>query len=282
MSIIDKEYKKLTSDEIKQVELDIMLAFERLCKANGLYYVLCGGTLLGAVRHKGFIPWDDDIDVLMPRDDYNRLIDLVDIDLSVLPSHIKVVSWKDGALKYPFIKLIDTRTIIENKYVEDSGANNLWIDVFPIDGNPSEDDKLAQLFKKSLFYRKMLTTKLAKVGGGKTFVKKLLKPIVKVLLLPFSVAGLCQRIDSLAQSYKFDGTDYIGGTVWGYGPCERVDRRKFMTPVQLEFEGHMFNAPSNYDEYLSGLYKDYMQLPPENKRVTHEIDAYIKTMDGEA
>ena len=266
----------LSSDEIKKIELNILIEFDRYCKEKGLYYTLCGGTLLGAIRHKGFIPWDDDIDVLMPRDHYERLLNIAEQGDKDLPDHIKVVSWKDGSSDFPFIKLLDKRTVIDNKYVEDKKTNSLWIDVFPIDGNPSDDEELRKLFKKSLFLRKMLTTKQAKVGGGKTLLKRVTKPIVKVFLLPFSIKSLCNKIDMHAKSYSIEDSKYLGGVVWGYGVRERIDKEKYLKSVPVEFEGLMFPAPSNYEEYLSGLYGDYMQLPPEDKRQTHEIIAYIK------
>ena len=264
--------RQLSLSEIKRIELDLLVEFDRMCNANGLYYTLCGGTLLGAIRHHGFIPWDDDIDVLMPRADYDKFLNMS--SHAGLPEHIDIVSWKDGTSYYPFIKLLDKRTEIETKYVEDI-SNKIWIDVFPIDGNPEDSQELNRVYKKSKFYRKILTTKVSKIGGGKSFLKRLIKPLVRLLLTPLSTSMLCKKIDAFAKSYDFEHSEYVGGIVWGYGPCERINKKAYMSPVKVVFEGLTFTAPSNYDEYLSGLYGNYMELPPEEKRLTHEIVAYM-------
>lgn len=267
--------KKISSDEIKKIELEILKEFDKLCKKNNLYYVMCGGTLLGAVRHKGFIPWDDDIDVLMPRPDYERLINGIDMDFSEMPSYLEMCNWKRNNSYAPFIKIVDNRTKVQAKYIDDENASRLWIDVFPMDGAPSDDLKLKKLFGKSLRVRKILRIKCARNGEGKTFIKRLIKPLVKILLKPISFKQLCNRLDAIAKTYDFDKTEKVAGVLWGYGPQERIDKEKFMTPIQMTFEGYVFNAPSNYDEYLSGLYKNYMELPPVDKRVTHDMEVYM-------
>ena len=108
--------KKLNSDEVKKIELQLLLKFDELCKKHDLQYSLCGGTLLGAIRHKGFIPWDDDIDVMMPRDDFEKLLKLEKTQASDQVE--KLVSWKSGKSIYPFIKMINTKTVLKEKYLD--------------------------------------------------------------------------------------------------------------------------------------------------------------------
>lgn len=268
--------KKLTLDEIKTIELSLLIEFDSLCKKNNLYYTLCGGTLLGAVRHKGFIPWDDDIDVLMPRPDYDRLLNNINIDQSGLPSYMKIVSWKDGTSNYPFIRLIDKRTKVDVEHFNtDLNGSHIWLDIFPIDGNPSAKKELYKIYRKMKFLRRILYIKLSEGKKGKTFFKSLLKPILIKCLKIVSFKSLCRRMNNLAKSYDFADSEYIGGTLWGYGPQERIKKSGYMQGVLLEFEGERFNAPSNYKEYLTGLYQDYMVLPPEEQRTVHGIRAYM-------
>lgn len=268
--------KILSLEEVKRIELNLLIQFDVLCQQNELYYTLCGGTLLGAVRHKGFIPWDDDIDVLMPRPDFNRLLSEINIKTKCLPEYVRIVSWKNGQFNLPYIKLVDTRTKINIPYFNDKyKADNLWIDIFPIDGNPVDERKLKRLYKKSKFYRKLVCLKTAQIGAGKTPFRRMIKPVLIKLVSCLESNWLCQKIDTVSQTYSFEKSELIGGVLWGYGPQERIEKKAYLEPVSIEFEGHFFNAPSNYHEYLTGLYKDYMQLPPENQRITHEMTAYM-------
>ena len=268
--------RKLTLDEIKSLEKNLLQLFVELCEVNGLYYTLCGGTLLGAIRHKGFIPWDDDIDVLMPRPDYDRLVNETDVNLSMLPEYCELANWKKGTHDYPFLKLVDTRTKIDNPYIDDSfKANHIWIDIFPIDGNPDDDSELNKFYKKAIFYRQLIRLKTANPKAGKSKAKRMLKPLLVAIVKLLDNYKLCEKLDNISKTYDFLTHKKIGGVLWGYGPQERIDKEAYLTPTKVEFEGDFFNAPSNYDEYLSGLYGEYMKLPPEDKRVTHEMICYM-------
>ena len=247
--------RQLSADEIKQVELDILLAFKKACLENHLKFYLVGGTLLGAVRHKGFIPWDDDIDAGMPRPAYNKLIRL-EREKKILPDHLKLICHENGTFQYPFIKIVDTRTTVDQKYLEGNVAEHLWIDVFP--------------YIKYDFYAVVYNC-------GKTFFRKLVKPVLTPIARKIGPDRCCRAMDRLTARYPFSVSRYCGGVVWGlYGPGERMVKDEFMKSDTVTFEGHRFPAMSCWDSYLSGLYKNYMELPPEDKRVTHEMTAWIE------
>lgn len=141
---------ELNKKEIQNIELNILLEFSKFCNENKLRYYLVGGTLLGAIRHKGFIPWDDDIDVCMPRPDYELFISNFHSDNSCL----KLCCNKFGNLKAPFAKLKDTRTIVVNDIlVNDNDIDtNLWIDIFPVDGLPDSECNRKKHIKKQVLY----------------------------------------------------------------------------------------------------------------------------------
>ncbi len=266
--------KVLSLNEVQKLELDMLIAFDNICKEHELYYTLCGGTLLGAIRHNGFIPWDDDIDVMMPRPYFDKLCDLIRSNAVVLPDHLKIVSmFTEPQLNIPFIKIIDTRTIVSEKYMESD--KHLWIDIFVMDGCPNNSLRLKQVFKYQRWLRNLLFTKQTKPGTGKSKLKVFFKGLIRTVLTPISSESLCRKLDKLSRTYDFNLCDYVGCVQWGYGPQERVHKAEWMNSIPVEFEGKTFPAPSNYDEYLTNLYGDYMTLPPLDKRTTHDMQVKL-------
>ena len=264
---------KITSlEELKKIELELLLAFDEFCKKNNLKYYLCGGTLLGAVRHKGFIPWDDDIDVFMPRPDYNKLLNM-QID-NVVKDNFKLLKWINDTTSYPFMKLVNSCTKVREYYIAEKYTTNVWIDIFPVDGNPRSCLACTYLYKGCFFLRKLLSINTADLNHSTTSLKRILKKIFSPLSNAIGVHTLCNVIDRFASQYDFEKSVFVGGVLWGYGPQERLLKKDFLKSTTVVFEGHEFPAPSNYDTYLRNLYGDYMKLPPVEKRVAHTFEAW--------
>ena len=263
------ELKELTVNDIKKIEVDILRNIDSFCKEHNLKYFLLGGTLLGAVRHRGFIPWDDDIDIGMPREDYDtfcRIFKLPNLDLH-LPGEKKY--------PYPFAKVTQKNSVIyelENSY---QGYFGVYVDIFPLNEIP-DDLKLRQkYFKKLNNYKYLISIKTTLLSKKRNFLKTILLLILKFLFVFVPVERLVLKVDKYVSS--FNNCDFIGNSSWGYGIRETTKKYVFSNTTNLPFEGHSFPAPSNYDEWLTNVFGDYMKMPPEEKRVSnHNFKAYIK------
>lgn len=264
--------KKLKNNQIKRLELEILLNFDEFCKKNKLRYYLSGGTLLGSIRHKGFIPWDDDIDVCMPRKDYEKLIEIFP---DVYKDKYILRAIKKNNFGYPFIKIVNNKTKINCEYVENKFENSLWIDIFPVDGLPKNEDKLKKIYASVNFYRKLLSLNFARMNKGTTVWKKIFKPFAIIIAKIIGVNFCIKKIEDIASTYDYDKSNYVGAITWGlYGVGERMKKSEFEKIVYVDFEGYKFPTFSCWDSYLKGLYGNYMQLPPIEKRKNHEIEAY--------
>lgn len=270
---------ELTMDELKQVELEVLVQFAAICEQNGLRYFLGGGTLLGAVRHQGFIPWDDDVDVYMPRPDYMKLMQ---INPAVYDENLKLFShYHREDYYHPFARLCDMRT----RFVETKAAAcelGVFIDIFPVDGLPADIASSNSFFKQIDFLHRMrllsVRNKLTKWSFFECIVKMPFAIYARALGPKFWV----RRIDRLVRKYGFESSDFVGMLVSiNYGTRERMDKPSFAAYMEMEFEGYRFQAPIGYDKYLTQCYGDYMTPPPENKRFTkHAFAAYRRQMNA--
>lgn len=268
--------RQLDLQEIKDTELNILLEFAKICEKNHMTFYLCGGSLLGAVRHKGFIPWDDDIDICMTRPEYERLAKLVRDKKLDKPKWLEIVCYENGTSRFPFIKILDKRTRVRNEFFKDSDYDNVWVDLLPVDGLPDDDKEVAELYKKMFRYRKLVQMKYVRPFKAKSLVKKLTKPIMSAYAHIINTDRYNEKLVNTAKANPFDSSKRVGIVTEGlYGVKEAIPREAYLNSIDVEFEGHTFKATSYWDEYLHNLFGDYMQLPPEDKRKTHEMKAYI-------
>ncbi|KGF32985.1 hypothetical protein HMPREF2134_08965 [Peptoniphilus lacrimalis DNF00528] len=254
---------KIIQDKI----LSILKEFISICEENNLTYYALGGTLLGAVRHNGFIPWDDDIDIGMPREDYEKFKKLAP---HVLPSNLMIVN---NPLNLDITQLVDKNVIVKMANVE----SNAFIDIFPLDGYPEKEILAAKLHSFRVLFQRMLC-KISVLDQledkDRGTIENLIVKMSKVLriqkVLPKDT--LVENLHKVIQKYDFKTSSYVGNVLGRYREREIVSREYFKEPISLTFEDTMINCPTKYKEYLSEIYGDYMKLPPAEDRVAHNIE----------
>lgn len=265
----------LSLKEMQQVYLELLKEFDSLCCEHGLRYDLAGGSLLGAVRHGGFIPWDDDIDVCMPRPDYLRLLELKQQGILQLPLGRDVISYRDKTMARHFGRYVrnDVRRLSDMAEADD--CPYIGMDIFPIDGLPK--GKLA--FRWQCFQvcqlRRFLLTSVEKKGTSRrgavaAKIKDIYRPILKKIG-PYRIAGYLDRV---CRRVSFDHAVYVGAVSGMYGSRERWRKEDMLPQKRIKFEDTEAFVFANYDIYLSNLYGDYMSLPPAEQQVPHCDSGY--------
>lgn len=257
--------RKISDEENKQIQLGILKNFIDFCDNNNLSYFIGYGSLIGAVRHKGFIPWDDDIDLQMPRPDYEKLIKI--FNSSQGDKSFRLVSPYDKDAVHSYVKIIDTRTIKIERGVKYTGDYlGIDIDVFPIDGLPDTADEYDNLFNKTQkIYKKYVYLK-------SDFRGKNLKETILRLYQFFSGSGsnLIRKAEKELGKYPYNNSKYVGTLASYYDYYnDRHEKDNYSDYTILKFEGIDIKAPIGYDKILRDIYGDYMLLPPEEERVTH-------------
>lgn len=253
-------------DEQKSIESAALKSFADYCAENGLRYYLYAGTLLGAVRHKGFIPWDDDIDVVMPRPDYERFYSMAKQKRIASNLDIDTYRMSDNSI-CPFIKLQDNRTDGHEQNLPDSFHTAVWIDIFPLDGAPDDRPEQKKLIKKQKRLIKRLDLCTRQYVPCKDPLRHLKRYIIWKIFGGINYKDIDRELELNSLKYDYDSSNYIGNTVYCAGINEIIAKHEFDTPAQLQFEGNLFQVPGTYKAYLTSLYGDYMKLPPLNQRI---------------
>ena len=257
---------KIDKHLFKQICIKMLDSFTSVCEKYGLRYFVDYGTLLGAVRHRGFIPWDDDVDVSMPRIDYERLINLFEQNDRLFGKTFKLATFSNRYNVYkPYMNLVDTSTITVSNVRKKRYYYPIWIDIFPVDG--VEDDQLAEKEKNRI--RKLINGGRAFLMKKRNFLSGLYHFFIdnRFLSLP-----RFRKADSLAKRHA--PSKKMMNYFSPYGSNDFVDVCYFDDFSLVDFEQTKVRIPRDYDERLRNLYGNYMQLPPEEKRTTHLIDAF--------
>ena len=258
----------IPSDEFKKLSLDILIKFHSVCEENQLRYVLDYGTLLGAIRHKGFIPWDDDIDVTMPREDYNKLKKLSESKDNLFGENYKCayVNGKYNVSK-SIINIIDIRTTTFSPNRRKGYYYPVWIDVFPMDWAAPSIEETNKAHKRIINLRWLAGHAIMPIGGR----LKVLKWLFALFNAPLTNYRL-NKMDQIALSYHKN--DQLFSFHSPYGSKDTVNNDYFEHCELKEFEGHLFRVSAAWENRLQGLYGDYITLPPAEKRKPHVVAAY--------
>ena len=270
--------RNIESGELKRIQLGLLEQLHKCCEEHNLRYYLIGGTLIGAIRHKGFIPWDDDIDVVMPRSDFDLLIKHFNGWIGE-KSDATLISIENTSNYYlGCAKIIDKRTYLVEK-VADSIPIGVYIDIFCMDNASDDYEKAVKLFKKTNKWRIIIREKNILGSNGIVWWKWAIHYILKLLFTPISRSFAVKEIK---KTIKNEETTHITKYVCNYiqptyGLKEIFFGEWFENRILAEFEGRQFYIPAGYDQLLRQVYGDYMQIPPKEKQCSHHLyDAFWK------
>ena len=272
----EKMEGKTKLQQLQDIELEMFKEVVRICDKYGLTYYMSAGTFLGAVRHKGFIPWDDDMDMRMPRPDYEKLISVLPTELR--PPYIAQHYSLDRNVHRYFCRVENTKVHLHRTHTVHGQDSNAWIDIFPLDGMPA--NKLHfKLRKIHLLYRKMwmqlsVFDEIVDITKKRAWHERVIvflalhTPIQKLL----SWDRMYRKLDRALKRCDVEHSPYYMNFMSAYKFRDIIPKSIYGKGASYPFEDASFNGPEDYDAFLKILYGDYMKLPPEEKRKKHGLD----------
>lgn len=259
--------KEIGLKELKTIQMDILDVIQDFCDKNGIHYSLACGTFLGAIRHHGYIPWDDDIDIYLTRKDYNVLV----CQFPDVYRHVELVSLeRDEHWDRAYAQAFDNRTSIQEE-VARNGARGVYIDIYPVDSVPDMDSDWLAYNKKRRLLVHLSEIKYVKLSKERSFIKNMVLLLGKFTLIPFSSRRIAYWISKNAQKYNEKGFHRSFECVQGMLQKRPFESLLMTDFAKTKFEDRDFMIMRDFDAYLSNAYGDYMKLPPKEKQVSHHV-----------
>ena len=258
--------KELTISEIHEVLLNMAKEFDNVCQKHEIPYYMLGGTMLGAIRHKGFIPWDDDMDFGVPREYYKKLYDILNKEL---PKQYKCCSFENSSyVFYPYYKIEDRTTRLDSAQLGGSIEDKIGvnIDIFPLDACQKGEDAIKSVIRLNDIYGRIYTQ-----SASKSIKKNLIKKIIR-LIIPISQKKMYSIIENKIKRIPSGG--YWANLFGHWEEKEIVPKGWYGERKYYTFESIKLCGIENYESYLTQLYGDYMKFPPEKNRIPHGDKAY--------
>lgn len=260
-------------EQIKRIELDILLEIDRVCKENNIEYFLIGGTALGAIRHSGFIPWDDDIDIGMTRENYNRFNNIISKKIS--NQYFVQTPYSDKYSPFLYTKVRKNNT----EFVEWCNRNSkmhkgIYIDVFPYDNIPDDEIlrkkqfKIIQILNRIYVFKQSSDMTKRPLTKG-DYLKYICRKIINILLKFIPRIFIIKKIEKEITKYSNDNTEKKACLFFPKYMVEYMDSNTLNPLKNILFEQYTFPCPNDLDTYLTNHYGDYMKLPPVEDRVGH-------------
>lgn len=275
--VVPNDYSKVTeTKDIQKLLVYLMEKIHEICEEHNIVYNVFGGTMLGAVRHQGMIPWDDDIDITMPRPDYERFIEIV---MNKYQEEFCICAFPDKGYAYPFAKFCSRNTMLVENLKPEFRYGKLYIDVFPVDGYPklNEDRFFKHLI--TLKYKRciLVNNSWKRTKGLRNLVKRTIKTTEEKLISFHDAYYYIGKEVSTVKENAFEDSDYVLCQGAGWNQKGKVKKEIYLDRKLYDFEGIKVWGIADYHDHLSRLYGNYMQLPPEEKRVSnHDYDLYVK------
>ena len=268
---------ELCKEEIEKVRLNVADAIKDFCKEYGLSYYLAGSTLLGAIRHRGFIPWNHTMSMMLIREDYDLLVRIFNEKSIEKNSTLRLFTYaEDEEYGFAYGKITDTDTLL----VQDGGEGDglgVGVKIFPIDGVGKTRRQAEKTIKKAQYYHALLRLKAHKTHTQKFYSVGRLKRFVQKLRSKFITrGGIIKKIETLLRKEKFADSAYAGVVVSNFGAKAIVEKEMFLSFVTVPFEDRKYAVIEQYDKYLTAIFGDYTVLPDEKDRQEREVRVYKK------